>query len=526
MYKLLIADDEETIREGLKDIVDWKHLGFEVAAVFSDGESVLDYLRHNNADALLTDIKMDGVSGLDVAEHIQREGLATKVILITGYQELQLAMTAIRCGVRGYILKPVNIDELAESFRELQRVLDEENEAMQRREMLELMQKGVSELKESFFTELMVGSVQHLNYLAALFHFLYPTLDFEDCPCFILTLRMEEYETFLRERWKHTNGELYTCLKNCVRLSPQHLEYCLVSKELDYLQIVGLATEAQRPSPQAAIAGANQKLCDDLREIFHLECTMTQLEIFGNLPGLLQYKENTGAAAGQSEVLMLKIREQQKMLYSTLCTGSAEATDNLLRKFISYLHHMEYRQACGVICELLETIREKLEESSLDMSHSLLFREGDAAFWACGSLPELEVRLQEVFSDLLEQVRKYQDPSTDVVEQAKKYIVEHITEDLSLEELADRFYLSQYYFSRIFKNKTGENLIDYIVRCKMDYAMELLRNKKYKVYEISNMVGYKSNRYFTRIFKNHTGYTPNAYRGLMTNQTAEGGEPQ
>ena len=99
-----------------------------------------------------------------------------------------------------------------------------------------------------------------------------------------------------------------------------------------------------------------------------------------------------------------------------------------------------------------------------------------------------------------------------MIQQAKDYIIQHITEDISLESIADHFYLSQCYFSRMFKAKTGENLIDFIIRQKMELACQLLKSSSIRVYEVGDRVGYKSARYFSKAFKQYTGLTPNAYR--------------
>ena len=70
MYQVIIADDEKKIRTGLREIVDWNKLGFEVSQVFADGEEVLAYLEYVMPDVILTDIKMANVSGIEVARYV------------------------------------------------------------------------------------------------------------------------------------------------------------------------------------------------------------------------------------------------------------------------------------------------------------------------------------------------------------------------------------------------------------------------------------------------------------------------
>ena len=107
------------------------------------------------------------------------------------------------------------------------------------------------------------------------------------------------------------------------------------------------------------------------------------------------------------------------------------------------------------------------------------------------------------------------DSVTDMtLQKARRYIDENFCKDISLDEVADYVHLSPIYFSRFFKQKTGQNFINYLVSLRMRHAMELLKGGEYKVYEVSERVGYKSVKYFSRVFKQATGYSPADYARL------------
>jgi two-component system response regulator YesN len=99
-----------------------------------------------------------------------------------------------------------------------------------------------------------------------------------------------------------------------------------------------------------------------------------------------------------------------------------------------------------------------------------------------------------------------------IMSRAREYIQANFEKDISLEEVAMPVYLSPVYFSRLFKRCTGENFSDYLVKSRMKKAVELMQQPEYKVYEISQMVGYKNSRYFAKIFKRFTELTPSDYR--------------
>lgn len=97
-----------------------------------------------------------------------------------------------------------------------------------------------------------------------------------------------------------------------------------------------------------------------------------------------------------------------------------------------------------------------------------------------------------------------------VMQKALSYIRENYMRQISLREVADRVYLNEFYFSKLFKKKMNKSFTEYLVELRMEKAIELLKSGKYKLYEISSLVGYESN-YFIKVFKNYTGYRPNEY---------------
>ncbi|MDF2935028.1 MAG: hypothetical protein K0Q90_401 [Paenibacillaceae bacterium] len=158
MYKLIIVDDEEEIRDGLSDLIDWAGLGFTVVKKLQDGGEAIRYLEEHEADAVLTDIKMTFASGIDLARHIHTRKLPLKVVILSGFQEFALAREAIRYNVVHYLTKPTDLDEVAAVFRSIKTELDEEK---REREEAQLQSQHIKMLKpllmEQFFFNLLSG---------------------------------------------------------------------------------------------------------------------------------------------------------------------------------------------------------------------------------------------------------------------------------------------------------------------------------------------------------------------------------
>ncbi len=102
-----------------------------------------------------------------------------------------------------------------------------------------------------------------------------------------------------------------------------------------------------------------------------------------------------------------------------------------------------------------------------------------------------------------------------VIGNAKEYINNCYNKEIGLDDVADFVQLSPAYFSRLFKQETGENFIDYLIKVRMEHGKRLLETTTHKTYEISQMVGYKKSKYFSKLFKKYSGYTATEYRSYV-----------
>lgn len=129
MYKLFIADDEAIIREGLRCLLDWETLGFTIAGEAANGDAALQFLLSETPDLVLLDIRMPGMSGLDVVRIAREHGYDGKVVILSGYSDFNYARTAIRYGVLSYLTKPIDEDELLEIVTQIRNQLDSDASA-------------------------------------------------------------------------------------------------------------------------------------------------------------------------------------------------------------------------------------------------------------------------------------------------------------------------------------------------------------------------------------------------------------
>ncbi len=108
MLRVILVDDEPFILQGLKVLIDWEAEGYEIAAALDNGEAVIEFLKENQVDLIITDIKMPGMTGIDLIRRIRQENLSEAYfVILSGYNDFTYAQQAIRYNCVDYILKPV-----------------------------------------------------------------------------------------------------------------------------------------------------------------------------------------------------------------------------------------------------------------------------------------------------------------------------------------------------------------------------------------------------------------------------------
>jgi two-component system response regulator YesN len=125
MYKIMIAEDEEHIRSGLKKTIEVVIGGFKVVAEAANGKDALDLINTTSPDILITDIRMPEMNGIEMIRRIRSNFPKLFILIVSGYGDFEYAKQAIKYEVAEYLLKPVNRVELAEALQRIEKKLDD-----------------------------------------------------------------------------------------------------------------------------------------------------------------------------------------------------------------------------------------------------------------------------------------------------------------------------------------------------------------------------------------------------------------
>lgn len=238
MYKLIIADDVEMMRKLLAECIEKCNLGVEIAGVFSDGEYVIEYLKEHDADIIITDIKMPGKTGLDVAKYVYNNRPQTKVIIISAYDEFDYAKQAIRYGVFDYLSKSIDVRELSDSIKRAKALLDNEKSFMN--EDTDLL-----DIDRACFWERVILYNEQIG--EDDFRRLYPKEDLNDTYITTYTVYLENYKNFRETKWGYESERLIEAIYGAIRLTLDEMgadEVDFINLGDDKIQIVILHKES------------------------------------------------------------------------------------------------------------------------------------------------------------------------------------------------------------------------------------------------------------------------------------------
>lgn len=510
MYKLVIIDDEPIIRQGLKTIIEWEQYGIEVAGEADNGVDGLRLCEALKPDIAVVDIKMPGLDGLQMVEAAKEMGLETDFIILSGYSEFQYAQRATEFGVRSYLLKPIEQEDL------LKRVVSLREQWASKRRSREQLEDSRRLLAERALrkllrydgrgAELEAGEEEALSSLPG-----WPW------PSYQLALIAEER--------RGLQPEEMSWLLTGLREEPFFREGCALQAGA---YLVLLAPEIH---PSDILYG-----CTGLREArqrFRLEPVLTlgprvlqveQLELsyrfalenmrnkffYDRLDSIIvpQSRPEEGADGREGPPLEHCAEEAAKAVAARdrvkTAAVLAEAEQAMLRS-----GWKEERIKSGYIAIYAELVR--LLASANEQIRGLCpsLREVVEGINRQVTLPSVREYMMEQLADIMDRWSKDKKSSNLLV--ILEYIAGNLSSDLKLESLAEKFHYNSSYLGKLFRAQTGESFNAYLDRIRIEKAKQLLAGGE-KVYEVAAMVGYCSVDYFHVKFKKLTGEAPSAYK--------------
>lgn len=509
-YRLLLAEDEDIIRQGLRHMIEKMNLRIAVSEA-RDGVQALEICASGEVDMLLTDISMPRMDGLALIAMLREQGNAMPCIIVSGYSDFEYARRAIRFGVEEYLLKPV---ERADLRRVLEQAIAEVDEAKRATGEAEAEQPQ-GHRNQALWTRILVE--EHIRLSSE-----------EEAE----TAQIDPEQSALMLLGMHKpGGTLYAdllkleagfCRVLCNYTSPCGYVFhllCVPKGSAAALQQAYLALE--RPGEtMISVLSAPCSSIQALSSVYRVCVNALNVRLLRRLPCV------SAAAAVPAPRLDVPAHYFEQIRHALEHRDDARSAA-ALHQLLSYLLSID-----PMTPEMLIECLQNLELFLLSSQGGQLIRLSPARN-RLGSLDYLlsssdtlesfeeAVLLRIRFISSAAAVSEGSSPIGVVLD----YMEKHYMKDISAVYCANLISMNNSYFSTYFKKKTGLSFVNYLQQQRVRKSAELLRTTDLRIYEIALRVGFSDDKYFFKIFKQHYGLTPNEYRAL-TDEDAAGLTPE
>ncbi|QUL54174.1 response regulator [Paenibacillus tritici] len=509
-YKVLLIDDEPSALEGMEMWIDWQELGFELCGTCGNGREGLQLMKQLQPDLVITDIHMPLMNGLEmIGEWRQEETDSIKFVILSGYSEFEYARTAISYGINHYLLKPVFPEEATEELREIR--LELEQEANRRR----IHETASGEEAAALIKGLLYGRKGDPELMDLL-----ETLPgFRESEAWNICLIQTVPELYPEVRCKAVS-----LLAGCKAAVTMDLEAGLLG--IVYGMTTGrgedggitealdiLLQEYGRANIHIAVGTQeNSLLC--IEDSYH-RAKETLLHFFYEPEGagILAYNGVQGNSfsynydhIGLMDALLDCVNLLDADGYRKALEAAARSfreqlvAPEVVRKFVI---HLMYR-ILGVAPGAESAGEGHGPASSLEVS------EIQQTMTPLSGLLSRLLSCGEKAIDLL--VREQNYKSHGIVREINQYIGEHYQESLSIQKLAEIFFLHPVYLGQLLIKKNGMTFNEQLHHLRIQAAAVLLRESKLKLSEIAERVGYANYGQFLKRFEKEMHMGPNEYR--------------
>ncbi|MDQ1914659.1 response regulator [Paenibacillus sp. GD4] len=498
--KLLLVEDQIFFRKGLRKMIEDHSLGWEVVGEAENGLEALDLIAQIKPHLVLTDIRMPGMDGIELAESIQRLYPGVDVVILTGYDDFKYAQAAVRFGVIDFLLKPCNDQTLMEVLQKAQERL---KSAERQREELAASQRVKEEAQlRGMLLRLPVAQADELHsQLLGKRLLLIAVADFYPA-----------HKSYRPEDLSLLQFALFNIIAEL--LQQQSVPGRLIALEFDRYAVVIGGQNAD---------GMERQLSEAVRQYLGIELSATLTPAISSLHEatricdafLKRHASNqatpptepvSGAAGGQ------RVKELQTQLTGCILLGQnklEQKLEALLSPMAGQSTEDAKMEALALAFALHQVAKQQLEITAEtsgfanQLEQLQLIATAEAAqLWAR--------REAEKFLSSYEEWRQRNNES--IVNRALDYLDQHYMESCSLTDTAEMFHVSPAYFSKLFKKVTGDNYSAYLTKLRMQKAVLLLVNTDMKMFEIAAAVGYDDPNYFTNVFRMLHQMSPSDYR--------------
>lgn len=530
MLNMMVVDDEEHARTGIKSVIDWNEYGINIVAEACDGAEALELLDELHVDILLADIRMPEIDGLELIEIVNKTYPHIKSIIMSGFEEFDYAKQAMKLGANDYLVKPSRTQEIVDTVLRVTRVIQEEKEQAERLERLkEGFRESLPMVKEKALSKLIASedaSRNKLLNLLAIGGLVFPHRYFGIARIQIDHHQGDQADDTVDFEWKKFS------IINICEETFQPLCFCVAFEDQDDLVAILNSEESMDVSQVTTVV---QQLKANVKKYLNLSISVA----LGSIDKTINQLHNANLHAthaldsrffmGSGKVLNYEELPEEEPRESSYPIELEE----LIIQAISAGDHKKLTECIQLFRQILHseiTFKDRVLKPTFALFFALyrfciekglevddIFGQNLNTFVQKFTRSDLDSIYSELLEIALSISKKFNEKkqNNQLLESAIDFIRENYNKDINRETVANAVYITPGYLSLLFKQHMKMNFLDYLHKVRMEQACELLKNPGLRIADIALNVGYNDEKYFFQVFKKYIGMTPKQYRNTI-----------
>lgn len=521
MYKILIVEDEPWISTLIRSILEEGISSASVIGEAVNGRQALSMIAELQPDIVLTDINLPILSGLQVIGQARDSGFSGKFVVISGYNDFSYVQQALRFGVDDYLLKPIDDEELCKLITKLTKELDNNAVASLR------ASKNDAIIKSQFLNRLVLKKYLPLA-VCNEFYTLHFTAETFCCvvakfnltgsfPVSEIFAQGKRLEQVIRSALLPLCTEVFSVQRGSYFIaifSYPDKEIPIVQKQLEQ-QLQRFLQHQPGPFLQTTI-GVSSSYEDFMRLQDACRQTLWAVSAQSSMENQIFYALDTYSTPLNEPRLVnnQNIDALTKALYECSEAPAQAWMQQHLTAIINRYQIMDEEVflllpvAALLLRTFFKTVSRLFPQVPVQLENYLNQIE------SCVTVEDLQAYLADTVQRVKADIQKQRNTADYTIDRITEYISAHLSDSVSLEDVAGAVYLTPGYLSEYFKSKMDTNFKDYIFRLRMERAKYLL-GKNIRIQDISSQCGYNDVKYFCKVFKKYYGVAPTEYRRIF-----------
>lgn len=534
--KIIIADDEPKICDLIARLVDWASLDMEIVSVAHDGIEALTAISQYKPDIVITDIRMPGYDGLELIRRGQECSPETEFIIISGYRQFEYAKNAIHYGVKNYLLKPIQKNELTDTLTKLRSSYIQRHSRISTEEQYQLLiENSRNQKRLEFLQEILLRNpgVPH-SFSVETANAAY-SYSFREGSFQITVIKIDGLDSTISTETDYINDKIRSFVNG--RLSAYCYDSSYISEDSFYYILMNYEDTNCKEVRSALKKFLNELLCQ--KEVLHhmnvtlgigsVQKSISEIPLSAKIALLtveqrlvsgtnILIDETYLTQAAPDNTAFLDFFKRFSAAVDRL--NEAEMTDSfsILRKQLSQSSNLSGHEILQNAKEILHLYMVSMQRNNFTIPEKEHFF--NRTYKALSNQSSWQNILSLLSKTILDSYRACRDIRTQEanrpIREAKNYIKSNLKEPLSLEQISSIAGFNPSYFSSLFKKEAGITFSEYIIQVRMERAKELLKETDWNISVICEEVGYNDLKNFNKNFKKYTGLRPNEFRKIYS----------